>query len=89
MEHPPTPRPLDRARRRFGKALRVLAVLAGCALAEAGLLASVATTESPVEGPIAPLLAIAVVASPVVLAAVLVARVLGGGPGRDDDRFLP
>jgi hypothetical protein len=81
MDNPPTFRPL-------GKALRVLAVLVGCGLALAGLLALVATTESPVDGPIAPLLAVALVAAPVVVAAVLVARVLGGGPGRDDDTFL-
>jgi peptidoglycan/LPS O-acetylase OafA/YrhL len=88
MEHPPTSRPEDRPRRPLGKALRVLAVLVGCGLALAGLLALVATTESPVDGPIAPLLAVALVAAPVVIAAVLVARVLGGGPGRDDDQFL-
>jgi hypothetical protein len=88
MDNPPTFRPGDRARRPLGKAVRVLAVLVGCGLALAGLLALVATTESPVDGPIAPLLAVALVAAPVVVAAVLVARVLGGGPGRDDDTFL-
>jgi hypothetical protein len=51
-------------------------------------LALVSTTESPVDGPSAPVLAAALVAAPVVVAVTLIARILAGGAGRDDD-LLP
>jgi hypothetical protein len=67
----------------------VLAVLAGCAAALAGLVVLFSTTESPTEGPVGIVLVLGLLALPVVLAAVLIARILTGGAGRDDDRFLP
>jgi hypothetical protein len=51
-------------------------------------LALISTTESPVDGPSAPALAVALVAAPVVVAVILIARILAGGAGRDDD-LLP
>jgi Na+/proline symporter len=71
------------------RAAAVLAVLAGCAATLAGLVVVFSTTESPTEGPIGIVLALALLALPVVVAAVLIARILAGGAGRDDDRFLP
>jgi hypothetical protein len=66
----------------------ILAVLAGCAAALAGLVVLVSTTESPTEGPTSIVLALALLALPVVLATILIARILAGGAGRDDD-LLP
>ena len=77
------------ARRGAGRAAAVLAVLAGCVATLAGLVVLVSTTESPTEGPIGIVLALGLLALPVVLATVLIARILAGGAGRDDDRFLP
>jgi Na+/proline symporter len=77
------------ARRGTRRAGAVLAVLAGCAATLAGLVVLVSTTESPIEGPAGIVLALGLLALPVVLAAVLIARILAGGAGRDDDRFLP
>jgi hypothetical protein len=87
MRHPST-------RRGVGRAAAVLAVLAGCAAALAGLVVLFSTTESPTEGSVGVvlalgLLALDLLALPVVLAAVLIARILAGGAGRDDDRLLP
>jgi hypothetical protein len=75
--------------RGVGRAAAVLAVLAGCAAALAGLVVLVSTTESPTEGPVGIALALGLLALPVVLAAVLIARILAGGADRDDDRFPP
>jgi hypothetical protein len=82
MRHPST-------RRGVGRAAAVLAVLAGCAAALAGLVVLFSTTESPTEGSVGVVLALGLLALPVVLAAVLIARILAGGAGRDDDRLLP
>ena len=71
-----------------GRVAAVLAVLTGCAAALAGLVVLISTTESPTEGPASIVLALGLLALPVVLATVLVARILAGGSGRDDDRFL-
>ena len=89
MNHPPAPRDVHRAKRRPGKAVLILAILAGCAATLVALLALISTTEPPVDGPSAPMLAVAMVAAPVVVAVILIARVLGGGPARDDDELLP
>jgi peptidoglycan/LPS O-acetylase OafA/YrhL len=88
MEQRPAPRDARRAKRRPGKAVLILAVLAGCAATLVALLALISTTESPVDGPSAPVLAVALVAAPVVAAVILIARILAGGAGRDDD-LLP
>ena len=88
MEQQPAPRDAHRAKHRPGRAVLILAVLAGCAATLVALLALVSTTESPVDGPSAPVLAVALVAAPVVVAAILIARILAGGAGRDDD-LLP
>ena len=88
MEQPPAPRDVDRAKRRPGKAVLILAILAGCAAILVALLVLISTTESPVDGPSAPVLAVAVVAAPVVAAVILIARILAGDAGRDDD-LLP
>ena len=72
-----------------GARLAVLAVLAGGAAALAGLVVLFSTTESPTEGPAGIVLVLGLLALPVALAAVLIARILAGGAGRDDDRFLP
>jgi hypothetical protein len=88
MDQQPAPRDARRAKRRPGKAVLILAVLAGCAATLVALLALISTTESPVDGPSAPVLAVALVAAPVVAAVILIARVLAGGAGRDDD-LLP
>jgi hypothetical protein len=71
------------------RAAAVGAVLAGCAAALAGLFVVFSTTESPTEGPIGIVLVLGLLALPVVLATVLIARILAGGAGHDDDRFLP
>jgi Na+/proline symporter len=71
------------------RAAAVLAVLAGCVAMLTGLVVLVSTTESPTEGPTGIVLALGLLALPVVLAAVLIARILAGGAGRDDDGFLP
>jgi Na+/proline symporter len=71
------------------RAAAVLAVLAGCAAALAGLAVLFSTTESPTDGPAGIVLVLGLLALPVVVAAVLVARILAGGAGRDDERFLP
>jgi hypothetical protein len=76
-------------RRGARRAAAVLAVVAGCAAALAGLVVLFSTTESPTEGPVGIVLVLGLLALPVVLAAVLIARILTGGAGRDDDRFLP
>ena len=89
MEQQPAPRDAHRAKRRPGRAVLILAVLAGCAATLVALLALVSTTESPVDGPSAPVLAVALVAAPVVAAVILIARILAGGAGRDDDELLP
>ena len=89
MEQQPAPRDAHRAKRRLGKAVLILAVLAGCAATLVALLALISTTESPVDGPSAPVLAVALVATPVVAAVILIARVLSRGPARDDDELLP
>jgi Kef-type K+ transport system membrane component KefB len=88
MEQQPAPRDARRVKRRPGRAVLILAVLAGCAATLVALLALISTTESPVDGPSAPVLAVALVAAPVVAAVILIARVLAGGAGRDDD-LLP
>lgn len=88
MDQQPAPRDARRAKRRPGKAVLILAVMAGCAAALVGLVVLVSTTESPVDGPSAPVLAVALVAAPIVVAAILIARILAGGAGRDDD-LLP
>jgi Kef-type K+ transport system membrane component KefB len=88
MNHPPAPRDVHRAKRRPGKAVLILAILAGCAVTLVALLALISTTESPVDGPSAPVLAVAMVAAPVVAAVILIARVLGHESGRDDE-WLP
>jgi hypothetical protein len=75
--------------RGVGRAAAVLAVLAGCAAALAGLVVLFSTTESPTEGPVGIVLVLGLLALPVVLTAVLIARILAGGAGRDDNRFLP
>jgi hypothetical protein len=75
--------------RGIGRTAAVLAVLAGCAAALAGLVVLFSTTESPTEGPVGIVLVPGLLALPVVLAAVLIARILAGGAGRNDDRFLP
>jgi Na+/proline symporter len=75
--------------RGIGRTAAVLAVLAGCAAALAGLVVLFSTTESPTEGPVGIVLVLGLLALPVVLAAVLIARILAGGAGRNDDRFLP
>ena len=75
-------------RRGAGRVAAVLAVLTGCAAALAGLVVLISTTESPTEGPASIVLALGLLALPVVLATVLVARIVAGGSGRDDDRFL-
>ena len=77
------------ARRGARRAAAVLAVLAGCAAALAGLVVLFSATESPTEGPVGIVLVLGLLGLPVVLAAVLIARILAGGAGRDDDRFLP
>ena len=79
---------MHRAKRRPGRAVLILAILAGCAATLVALLALISTTESPVDGPSAPVLAVALVAAPVVAAVILIARILAGGAGRDDD-LLP
>ena len=89
MDHPPAPRDADRAKRRPARAVLILAILAGCAATLVALLVLISATESPVDGPSAPVLAVAMVAAPVVVAVILIARVLGGGPARDDDELLP
>ena len=66
MDQQPAPRDARRAKRRPGKAVLILAVLAGCAATLVALLALISTTESPVDGPSAPVLAVALVAAPVV-----------------------
>jgi hypothetical protein len=71
------------------RAAAVLAVLAGCVGALAGLVILFSTTESPTEGPVGIVLVLGLLALPVVLATVLVARILAGAAGHDDDRFLP
>jgi Na+/proline symporter len=76
-------------RRAARRAAAVLAVLGGCAAALAGLVVLFSTTESPTEGPVGIVLVLGLLALPVVLAAALIARILAGGAGRDDDRFLP
>jgi hypothetical protein len=76
-------------RRGAGRAAAVLAVLTGCAAALAGLVVLVSTTESPTDGPAGIVLALGLLALPVVFATVLIARILAGGAGRDDDRLLP
>ncbi len=88
MEQQPAPRDAHRAKRRPGRAVLVLAVLTGCAATLVALLALISTTESPVDGPSAPALAVALVAAPVVVAVILIARILAGGAGRDDDLLL-
>ena len=88
MDQQPAPRDARRAKRRPGKAVLILAILAGCAATLVALLALISTTESPVDGPSAPVLAVALVAAPVVAAVILIARILAGGAGRDDD-LLP
>jgi hypothetical protein len=88
MEQQPAPRDAHRAKRRPGRAVLILAVVAGCAATLVALLALISTTESPVDGPSAPVLAVALVAAPVVVAVILIARILAGGAGRDDD-LLP
>jgi hypothetical protein len=75
--------------RGVGRAAAVLAVLTGCAATLAGLVVLFSTTESPTEGPVGIVLALGLLALPVVLTAVLIARILAGGAGREDDRFLP
>ena len=89
MNHSPAPRDAHRAKRRPGRAVLILAVLAGCAATLVTLLALISTTESPVDGPSAPVLAVAMVAAPVVAAVILIARVLGRESARDDDELLP
>jgi Na+/proline symporter len=76
-------------RRGARRAAAVLAVLAGCSAALAGLVVLFSTTQSPTEGPASIVLVLGLLALPLVLAAVLVARILAGGAGRDEDRFLP
>jgi hypothetical protein len=88
MEQQPAPRDAHRAKRRPGRAVLILAVVAGCAATLVALLALISTTESPVDGPSAPVLAVALVAAPVVVAVILIARILAGGAGRDDDLLL-
>jgi hypothetical protein len=85
MDHSPAPRDAHRAKRRPGNAVLILAILAGCAATLVALLALISTTESPVDGPSAPLLAVAVVAAPVIAAVILIARVLGRDRARDDE----
>jgi peptidoglycan/LPS O-acetylase OafA/YrhL len=89
MDHPPAPRDVHRAKRRPGRAVLVLAILAGCAATLVALLALISTTESPIDGPSAPVLAVAMVAAPVIAAVILIARVLSREPARDDDQLLP
>jgi len=72
-----------------GRAVAVLAVLVGCAAALAGLVVLFSTTESPTEGPVGIALVLGLLALPVVLTAVLIARILAGGAGHHDDRFPP
>ena len=55
----------------------------------AELVVLFSTTESPTEGPASIVLVLGLLALPVVLAAVLIARILAGGAGHDEDRFLP
>ena len=88
MDYPPAPRDVHRAKRRLGRAVLILAILAGCAATLVALLALISTTESPIDGPGAPVLAVALVAAPVIAAVILIARVLGREPGRDDE-LLP
>jgi Na+/proline symporter len=88
MEQPPAPRDVHRAKLRPGKAVLILAVLAGCAAALAGLVVLFSTTESPTEGPTTIVLVLGLLALPVVLATILIARILAGGAGRDED-LLP
>jgi Kef-type K+ transport system membrane component KefB len=88
MNHSLAPRDAHRAKRRLGKAVLILAILAGCAATLVALLALISTTESPVDGPSAPVLAVAMVAAPVVAAVILIARVLGRESARDDE-LLP
>lgn len=88
MEQPPAPRDAHRAKRRPGKAVPILAVLTGCAAALVGLVVLVSTTPSPAEGPTSIVLALALLALPVVLATILIAHIMAGGAGRDDD-LLP
>ena len=76
-------------RRGARRAAAVLAVLAGCAATLAGLIILFSTTESPTEGPAGIVLALGLLALPLVLATILIARILAGGAGHDDDRFLP
>ena len=87
MDQQPAPRDARQAKRRPGKAVLILAVLAGCAAALVGLFVLVSTTESPVDGPSAPVLAVAMVAVPVVAAVILIARILGRESARDDDEL--
>jgi hypothetical protein len=75
--------------RGIGRTAAVLAVLVGCAAALDGLVVLFSTTESPTEGPVGIVLVLGLLALAVVLAAVLIARILAGGAGRNDDRFLP
>ena len=89
MDHLPAPRDTDRAKGRLGSAVLILVILAGCAATLVAILALISTTESPVDGPGAPVLAVALVAAPVVVAVILIARVLSRGPARDDDELLP
>jgi hypothetical protein len=94
MEHPPLQRPLASRdargpKRRLGKAALVLAVLAACTASLFGLGMVFATTEPPTDGPLLPVLMLAMVAVPVCIAAILVHRILGRGHARDDDGFLP
>jgi hypothetical protein len=92
MDHPqmdPTAsRDARGPKRRLGKAALVLAVLAGCAAVLVALVTLIGNTGSPVEGPGSILLALGLVASPVVAAVFLIARILRGGHSRDDG-FLP
>jgi hypothetical protein len=76
-------------RRGARRAAAILALLAGCAAALAGLVVLFSTTASPTEGPTNIVLVLGLLALPVVLATVLITRILAGGAGRDDDRFLP
>jgi hypothetical protein len=82
VRHQPTGRGARRA-------AAVVAVLVGCVAALAGLVVLFSATESPTEGPVGIVLVLGLLALPVVLAAVLIARILAGGAGHDENRFLP
>jgi ABC-type Mn2+/Zn2+ transport system permease subunit len=87
MEHPP--RVARRSSRRLGKAVLVLAVLAGCAAVLFGLIMTFANTAPPTEGPLLVPVMLALLAAPVCVAAILVHRILRGGHSGDDDGLLP